>query len=495
MTDNYDWAGNIVIDKELEKELQKAYAPVGAWETDKEVLDVKKKYNFQEVKVWDSIPGSGKTSKAIEMFNNNYKTKKYIFITPFLNEVSRVVKACPNLNFKQPTTSYAYPSKKLHFLHLIEEGSNIASTHSLFLGTGLEMMEALRKSNYVLVLDEVVSALNKYSLYNKTERRRQTPQQLENLTRRDIDALIVLGVMSVGETGNLMWGENKPTLGRYDDLKYVSEHDMLYYIGNKALMWSFPVSVFEKDVFSDIYILTYQFESQMLSAYFSYFGLSVTKYYVKEGLADDYVVVPLGDTAPDLEFRARLKGLINIVDSEKMNAVGFPDNKKHGFGKLSYTWWQERSSDSVDEISRNVTNFFKNIAPSERDERMWTVFVDNKKDIKAHGATDRNWVAFNARATNDFRHKKSLVYLVNRYFSPSIKMFFQSRGVELDQDAWALSELLQWLFRSAIRDGEEVHLYIPSFRMRELLKAYLKNKPLNSIYDNDIARQRASKDE
>ena len=489
MEEDYNWVEHITIDKELEREFQKAYEPTSAWERDEESLEERRK--FQEVKVWDSIPGSGKTSKAIEMMNGNFRAKKYLYITPFLNEVSRVMNACPNLNFVQPTTSYAYPSKKLHFLHLIKEGANIASTHSLFLGTGFEMMEALRQANYVLVLDEVVAVLDKYSLYNKTERRKQTAQQLENLTRRDINALIGLGVMNVEETGKLVWGENKPTLGRYDDLKYVAEHDMLYYIGNKALMWSFPIGVFEKDVFSDIYILTYQFESQMLSAYFSYFKLEVTKYYIKEGLANDYVVIPFGDESPDLNFRARLKSLINIVDGEKMNSVGFPDSKTQGFGKLSYTWWQEKSLDFVEEISRNVTNFFKNVAPSERDERMWTVFVDNKTSIKGHGATERNWVPFNSRATNNYRKKKSLAYLVNRYFSPSIKMFFQSRGVELDQDAWALSELLQWLFRSAIRDGKEVTLYIPSFRMRELLRAYLDNRPLEDIHNIQLTRRKA----
>jgi len=38
---------------------------------------------------------------------------------------------------------------------------------------------------------------------------------------------------------------------------------------------------------------------------------------------------------------------------------------------------------------------------------------------------------------------------------------------------FATSELLQWIRRSAIRNGQIVNLYIPSSRMRKLLTAWL----------------------
>jgi hypothetical protein len=45
----------------------------------------------------------------------------------------------------------------------------------------------------------------------------------------------------------------------------------------------------------------------------------------------------------------------------------------------------------------------------------------------------------------------------------------------INEDEWALSELIQWLFRSAIRQKEEIELYIPSERMRKLLIEWLNN--------------------
>lgn len=41
------------------------------------------------------------------------------------------------------------------------------------------------------------------------------------------------------------------------------------------------------------------------------------------------------------------------------------------------------------------------------------------------------------------------------------------------EDDYALSEMIQWVWRSAIRDGKEIWVYIPSRRMRELFQNWL----------------------
>ena len=50
---------------------------------------------------------------------------------------------------------------------------------------------------------------------------------------------------------------------------------------------------------------------------------------------------------------------------------------------------------------------------------------------------------------------------------------------EISEDQFALSELLQFIFNSAIREGNEIWVYIPSIRMRMLLKRWIeKNSPI-----------------
>ena len=70
--------------------------------------------------------------------------------------------------------------------------------------------------------------------------------------------------------------------------------------------------------------------------------------------------------------------------------------------------------------------------------------------------------------------------LVNRYLNPFVKNFFTSNGIDVDEEGYALSEMLQFIWRSAIRDGKEIWIYIPSIRMRTLLKKWIKENPLQT---------------
>ncbi len=60
--------------------------------------------------------------------------------------------------------------------------------------------------------------------------------------------------------------------------------------------------------------------------------------------------------------------------------------------------------------------------------------------------------------------------------NPYEKKFFTSKGVKVKENMYALSELIQWIWRSRIRDGQPINLYIPSKRMRTLLKDYLESE-------------------
>ena len=80
----------------------------------------------------------------------------------------------------------------------------------------------------------------------------------------------------------------------------------------------------------------------------------------------------------------------------------------------------------------------------------------------------------NSRATNEYRDRKYIAYTVNRFINPYMKAFFHSKGIEVNEDKYALSEMLQFIFRSAIRCGESINIYIPSKRMRTLLKNWIE---------------------
>jgi hypothetical protein len=82
--------------------------------------------NKTKIKVVDSIMGSGKSSWAINYMKEN-NNERFMYITPFLDEVERVKKELPS--FSDPKKVGG--SKLLHLKELVKYGRNIASTHQL----------------------------------------------------------------------------------------------------------------------------------------------------------------------------------------------------------------------------------------------------------------------------------------------------------------------------------------------------------------------------
>ena len=218
----------------------------------------------------------------------------------------------------------------------------------------------------------------------------------------------------------------------------------------------FPVSVFK--AFKNIYILTYMFDAQIQKYYYDFYNVNYNNIYV-----DDYHF-----TSDCKSYdTSKYKDLIDIVDSEKLNSIGDLDNS------LSSAWYlRNKDNNSMKIIRNNCENFFRNIANTNSELNIWTVFKDYQKLVKGKRYT-KGFVPLNMRATNDYINCRSVAYLVNRYLNPMIKNFFIENNVVVDEDKYALSELLQFIFRSRIRQGEKITLYLPSKRMRNLLLDWL----------------------
>lgn len=70
-----------------------------------------------------------------------------------------------------------------------------------------------------------------------------------------------------------------------------------------------------------------------------------------------------------------------------------------------------------------------------------------------------------------------LVHCYNRYPHLVTTAFLQDCGYPVDADKFAMSEMLQWIWRSRIRKGEPIKIAILSKRMRALF--------INWLYDKD----------
>ena len=106
----------------------------------------------------DSIMGGGKTTAALQKINRGYGLR-FIYVTPFLPEVDRVLEK--TRDFYQPKE---LGSGKLDSLHdLLCDGRNIVCTHALFLRATKETMKLIHHGKYILILDEALEILHEYN--------------------------------------------------------------------------------------------------------------------------------------------------------------------------------------------------------------------------------------------------------------------------------------------------------------------------------------------
>ncbi|MGY0701841.1 hypothetical protein ACW6VA_11055 [Bacillus subtilis] len=400
------------------------------------------------IKIVDSIMGSGKTSAAIDMMNNSGTDENFIFITPYLDEVDRIKKSIsskqiyePKVKKKGDKTQYKFES----FHELLSQNKNIVATHNLFKNANDETKELILSGNYTLILDEVMEVV----------------EQLR-VKKHDLTTLFESKLIYV-EGGFVKWNEEKKDYEtRYDDIRDMALNNNLMYFKDNILIWNFPADIFK--LFKEVYILTYMFDAQIQRYYYDINNIKYQKY-VSEFIDGQYRFTK-HNTEYESNLKAQLRNKIKIYEGN-LNTVGQLDYS------LSSNWYKNKSPYTIKKVKNNVFNYFNNIVKSSSDEAMWTTYSEHKNKVKGNGYT-KGFVSCNARATNDFKHKKHLVYTINRYVNTVLYNYFKEKyQITIDQDAFALSELVQWIWRSAIRDGEEITLYIPSLRMRELLIEWL----------------------
>lgn len=421
--------------------------------------EILNKKEFKPIKIIDATCGKGKTSWAIQYMNECNSSEKFMFITPFLTEVKRIKNSVTNRKFSEPEADKDNVTKLESLKRLVRQGKDIVSTHALFSNIDESTLTFIKSHNYTLILDEVANVIEQ-----------------AQISKDDINLLLGHDgnepYVTVDENGFVTWKKEKYD-GTFKRVERLAKTNNLMIFNNTAMFWTFPVSVFQ--AFKGVFILTYMFWGQSQRYYFKMFDVPMYFNSVKLNRETDrYELIPY--VKPTQENVKVLKQNINIYyplkyNEKDMNAVG---DKR---GALSKAWLTENVKDKemVKLIRSHAYNFYWNKCKVNSEKVMWTCMKDFEKKLTPKSAK-KQFVSLTARATNDYIDKEVCIYLANRFMNPVEKKFFQFHGVNVDEEFWALSELIQWLFRSRIRTGQAIDLYIPSSRMRTLLESYLNGE-------------------
>lgn len=402
------------------------------------------------VHVVDGIMGSGKSSAAIT-YLNEHKGERFIYITPYLDEAARIKRECPDARFVEPSDKlreYQY-KKSAHTAALIKDGRNISTTHQAFKGYSAEMLEDIRRQGYTLIIDENVEVLERFDI---DEADLQLAIDAGYIKESD-------GVYSVAKedyNGRALH-ELFYMLKSRELVKVVDKNNTLFY-------WALPPELILS--FKDVFVLTYLFGGQSIHHFLEIYHIPYEFIGIAKTDGNRYRFCEAPGYTPD--YVNHLSDMIHILDNDKLNAVG------DDFYALSMSWF-EHGGEGVEQLKRNIMNCYKNIwGDVPLDKRLWGSYKSAFNKLRGKGYTNA-FLTFNAKATNKYRNRSHLVYPVNIFMNVEEKKFYHLHGIEVDEDIYALSIMVQWIWRSGIRDGEETYIYVPSRRMRTLLVNWIQS--------------------
>ena len=437
---------------------------------------------MNKITVIDSPMGSGKSSFAIQ-YMRQHPSKIFLYVTPLLTEVDRITASVDNVI----SCNNASKSKQDFLRDALCEGKSVAITHSLFRQLDPDTVNIINSlSNTCLIIDETLDCYSKIKV-----------------SKANIGVMIKEEVIEIVDDGD------KKRVVAKNYIKGLSQCDQYWsYIYNKDVFTNddneLLISMIPCDIYNSVdesFILTYNFEGTDMDCYLKFNGLDFSVNGVR--MTHKGVDVTPKSTATGKFYRH----LINICDNPKMNVIGERRRVTRQY-PLSKSWYTSSNTSPAlyKKLGDNCYNFFTHYSKTKAEHNMVTTFKDGSfyeytktsdgeivlsedfdgkskgkkswmdhilkspfKDTKAHTC----FVPFNTRATNDFADKSACAFLIDVHYDYSVKTFFEQYDIHLDNEKYALNTLIQWIWRSRIRKGEPIDLYIPSKRMRHLLMDWL----------------------
>ena len=468
--------------------------------------------NNSKINIVDGIMGSGKSTAIInhiKYIKQNNPTQKILIVLLYHKEISRYSSELTKYgNFFSISESITY--KKGALEKALKNNKDIICTQALF----LEHSELFQSNcnDYILIIDEVINSaiqqvqLPTYEILEKSDNENKTKLTTYKFTSNDIDIMLEQKILLVSEDNLIHWNNEYNKESIYNLLKDFFSNSTIYlqqsinYNSENtkyAFIKTIPIELFE--TFQDIYILTYLWKAQIMKYYFdmnniSYRYLEPIEIFTAESLSFQFQIANK-DSKFDTDklFKANAKELINMPTVEKKQLHSYINSNKKAVN-LSYSFYttqiqEEQNHIVLTQLKNNIKNVIENIFKLPIKERriMWTIYKEYtdlivKKQFdkpKCRHLNIDNFVSISSKGTNDFADRNILIYLVDRYINPVLKNFINSKcqklNIEFDENLYSLSELIQWIWRSQIRNSKPIYLYIASLRMFNLFNDWLND--------------------
>lgn len=408
----------------------------------------------KKIEIVDSIMGSHKSTEIIKWMSQRPQNR-YIYVSPLLSEVDeggRLHQEVCNISFHSPSGEDS--TKGVHLLELLKGGANVSCTHNLYKLMTEDHFEAIKQHDYTLIIDEEVGLIESFNEY----------------TTADLKWLLAEGHIYISENdGQVMWCNERVETSdvghRYYRLRQMCKSGCLYTTKRSDTMLNvqLPTSLVDSSIRT--IILTYMFKGTILESFLKLKGFEVVEF---SGIVDGEIQL------------SKVDG--NMI--RELLVITPPPKKFDLRGKLTYTWYMKPQKGDLNKVKNAIVRTAANW-DIESDQLIYTfpksrssVGIGKNEKIKPIGYTKRKdgshcWLAATTRATNNYRHITHMIHAYNRHPNVAVASYLQDYGHPVDADVFALSEMIQWLWRGCIRDGKKMTVCIFSNRMERLLREWL----------------------
>jgi hypothetical protein len=411
----------------------------------------------KQLEILDALPGCGKTT-AILKYISEHQDKPWLYLSPMRTEINERVPADADalgLNFfiaVERSEHSDYKTMTLQVLEALKEKKSIACTHNLMLRFTQEHIDLIKLHGYNVVCDEELDLIKGYN----------------QLKKGDIDFLLENKHIEISDTdGKITFLTEISTDSRYGDVKLFADAGCLYSAKTRNDFLVIQISPRLVHNSNRFILLTYNYNGSVMDTFMKMHG------FTSVSISD----IPLLKSTQ--ERTKEIRDLISFIET--------PSVKRWQKRKscLSATWWKNITSEDIEVLTKDVSNIMKSSKVSS-DELMITFPKGNltgydsetntrtsKKFKLSRIDTNLSYVAYNARATNAYKHKTTAIHLTNLHPMQPVLVYMQDQGFVCDSDSYALSTFIQWLFRGCIREGKPMKVAIFSERMSTLFKMWL----------------------
>ena len=395
------------------------------------------------IEVLDALMGLGKTNGIFEWMNKNPQ-HKYLYVTPLLSEAEeRACWQCAEIDM-QSTKSEDSLNKGEILLKHFQQGNNVAITHALYSRMNHLHLEEIHNKGYVLIIDEEVSFIQAITKYNEADSKFLTEQ---------CNAL----AFDQNDFGRVSFIKEAYTGSKYEDLQNLCEIGAVFSAKDRAdlLITQLPVDLVKAA--SRVIVITYGYEGSMMCKFMELRGINHKAF------------EEVSFSISEKDQKENIRQLIELVDTKTTLAL----KKNTRKNTLSSTWWSTASTTDKKKILSLIAGVKRQFNCSSEDF-MFTCKKSCATTIKHNNLSPSiSFVYASCRATNDYSNKYVLVHAYNRYVQYHTQQYLASWGFTVDNDKFALYEMLQWIWRSRIRQNKPIKLCILSARMEKILKDWL----------------------